>query len=403
MTTQSNRLHAMDAVRGAALLLGVVFHSTLSFMEPRFWVVGDSSTSPVANSIYFVIHIFRMTVFFLIAGFFARMLRERRGTGGFIRNRAKRILAPLLIFWPIVMVSTVMAIFWAAKQTGEATPPPPTINGHTFPLTHLWFLYWLLMFYVGALILRGLVSLVDRRGLVRSGLIDPLVRGIVKADLTPIVFGAPLCLTLILKPDWLSWFGVPAAENGVIPNLGALVAYSTAFGFGWLLNRQIDLVRVWEGRWQRNLVIAVALTGVALWLAGTQASFAVAPHNGKTIGFAIVYVLAIWFWTMGLIGVALRYLSTYRAPVRYVADASYWIYIVHLPLIMFLQAGFERAPLPWFVKYVAILAIAFPLLLLSYRYLVRYTFIGALLNGRKYRTAPTTQAAQEAPALATTD
>src|SRR5262249_1567900 len=158
---------------------------------------------------------------------------------------------------------------------------PPKVTAATFPLTHLWFLYWLLMLYAGALILRGLVSLVDRQGMLRMGLVDPLVRGIVKADLTPIVFGAPLCLTLILKPDWLSWFGVPGAENGIIPNLGGVVAYSTAFGFGWLLNRQIDLVRVWEARWQRNLVIAVALTTIALWMAGTQASFAVAPQDGK--------------------------------------------------------------------------------------------------------------------------
>ena len=36
---------------------------------------------------FYVLHIFRMTVFFVLAGFFARMLLERRGVGGFIANR----------------------------------------------------------------------------------------------------------------------------------------------------------------------------------------------------------------------------------------------------------------------------------------------------------------------------
>ncbi|MER7007237.1 acyltransferase family protein [Dactylosporangium sp. NPDC000555] len=389
-----NRLHAMDALRGGALLLGVAFHATLSFMEPPFWVVGDNSTSPVMNAVYFVLHIFRMTLFFLIAGFFGRMLLHRRGTPGFVRDRAKRILAPLLIFWPVVMVMTVIAIIWADAQAGK-TSPPAAMTLRTFPLTHLWFLYYLLLLYVGALALRGIAAVVDRTGAGRARIVDPLVRGIVRADLTPLVLGAPLCLTLILKSGWALWFGVPAAENGLLPNAGALVAYATAFGFGWLLQRQSDLLRLWERRWRRYLVAAVVLTGAALWLAGTAASFDTARSQGAKVGYAIVYVLAIWAWTMGIVGLAVRYLSVYRAPVRYVADASYWIYISHLPVVMLLQAAFMRVPLPWLVKYVLILAIAFPVLLLSYRYLVRYTFLGSLLNGRRLRrqARPTVEAA----------
>lgn len=394
----SDRLHALDAVRAGALLLGVVFHASLSFMEPRIWVVGDDSTSPVMNGTYFVLHIFRMTVFFLIAGFFARMVLHRRGTGGFVRDRAKRILAPFLIFWPLVMVSTVAVIFWAASQAGEASPPPPPVNAHTFPLTHLWFLYWLLLFYAGALLLRWIASLVDRDGAVRSKVVDRAVKAVVRAELTPIVFGGPLCLALILKPDWLMWFGVPAAENGVIPNTAALIAYAAAFGFGWLLQRQVDVLRVWEQRYVRNLVVAVVLTGVAMWLAGPSPVQTPAAQDGKRVLYAIVYTLAIWAWTMGLIGLALRHLSARNPAIRYVADGSYWIYIAHLPLVMALQAALAQVPIPWFAKYLLILLIAFPLLLLSYTYLVRYTFLGALLNGRKHRREAKPQG--EAVALA---
>jgi peptidoglycan/LPS O-acetylase OafA/YrhL len=80
-----------------------------------------------------------------------------------------------------------------------------------------------------------------------------------------------------------------------------------------------------------------------------------------------------------------------------VADASYWIYLVHLPLVLALQTAFAKADLPAGVKYALILAIALPLLFASYQVLVRRTFIGAILNGRR---APKPGAAPAAVLLA---
>jgi hypothetical protein len=40
------------------------------------------------------------------------------------------------------------------------------------------------------------------------------------------------------------------------------------------------------------------------------------------------------------------------------------------------------------VKFPLILAIAFPILFASYELLVRHSWLGALLNGRKYPRAP---------------
>ena len=69
-----DRLHGLDALRGIALLLGVVLHTLMSFFPVPIWVVVDDQTSPVASTIFFAIHLFRMTTFFLIAGLFAHMM-----------------------------------------------------------------------------------------------------------------------------------------------------------------------------------------------------------------------------------------------------------------------------------------------------------------------------------------
>ena len=98
MSGVGERYHALDAVRGGVLILGVFFHATLSFLPgAQMWIVMDQSRSVELSVLFFVLHIFRMTVFFVLAGFFGRLLLERLGVGAFVMNRAKRIAMPLVI------------------------------------------------------------------------------------------------------------------------------------------------------------------------------------------------------------------------------------------------------------------------------------------------------------------
>ena len=69
-TEPTDRLHGLDALRGSALLLGVVLHASLSYFPVTIWIVPDTDNSPVASATFFAIHLFRMTTFFLIAGLF---------------------------------------------------------------------------------------------------------------------------------------------------------------------------------------------------------------------------------------------------------------------------------------------------------------------------------------------
>src|SRR5687768_870053 len=102
--TASERLHALDFVRASALLLGIVFHAALPFMaDYELWLVLDQERSRPITWLAFSLHMFRMTTFFLLAGYFGRLLLVRRGPGGFVKDRAKRILTPLVIFWLPVM------------------------------------------------------------------------------------------------------------------------------------------------------------------------------------------------------------------------------------------------------------------------------------------------------------
>ena len=52
----------------------------------------------------------------------------------------------------------------------------------------------------------------------------------------------------------------------------------------------------------------------------------------------MLYALAIWTSTFAVIGLALRFMSGFSPVRRYLADASYWLYLIHMPIVLALVA-----------------------------------------------------------------
>jgi peptidoglycan/LPS O-acetylase OafA/YrhL len=391
----SERLHALDAVRGGALLLGIVFHATLSFLPTpaKIWIVEDSHRSLALGVLFFATHVFRMTTFFLIAGFFAHMSFHRRGgVAAFIADRLQRIALPLIVGWPIVYGAIVAVVVWAAMAANQGhlpgAPPPPFPTFPRFPLTHLWFLYVLLEFYAAILILRGGVALMDRSGGIRAG-VDRLVRLVMRGPLGAIVMAAPLGAALAADPKWLMWFGIPTPDKSFVSNPTALIGFGCAFGFGWLLHRQTELLRTLERDWALNLILAAGLIAASLAMVGVTPRLTPITDDTIRLAGAACYAAATWTTTFAVIGLALRFLSGFSPARRHIADASYWLYLIHLPIVMALQVAVSRLDWPWPAKFAAILVVAFPLMFASYELMVRHSFIGWVLNGRRVpRNAP---------------
>ncbi|MGM9481445.1 ATP-binding cassette domain-containing protein [Roseateles sp. NT4] len=389
MNPQPNgeRLHALDAVRSFALLLGVAFHATLSFipgMPPGLWAMVDNSPSPFLADASFVAHSLRMTLFFFIAGFFARQLHQRLGMRGFWANRGKRIAVPLVVGWLLIFPAIAGVWYLGLQKVFHDAPPAmpemPKTPG-AFPLTHLWFLYQLLWLYAGALLMRSLVVRLDPHQKLR-GRIDKLTTGALRWPAGALMLGLPLAACLLSLPMWLPVMGIPTPDQSLIPQLPATVGYGVAFAFGWLVQRAPDALAALRSRWPMHLALAIASSAVCLYVLKTQPVFGM-PENPKLI-FTLSFVASSWAWSFAITGVALRFLSGHHPAVRYMADASYWIYLVHLPLVAGLQVWVGDWPLHWSLKYPFIVALSLALLLLSYHWLVRPTPIGKLLNGKAY-------------------
>jgi len=403
-TQSPERLHALDAVRGLALLLGIVFHSTMSFLDgaQQMWLIGDQSQSIALSVLFYVLHMFRMATFFFIAGFFAHLLFHRRGQRAFVRDRLRRIGLPLLVGWPFLFAAIVGCAIWGAWVMNGGTLPQvlpgnPEAPPLAFPLTHLWFLYTLLWLYGLTLLARIALVRLDASGHVRARL-DHIVSGIVRNPFGILLLAAPTCAALLALPFWMPWLGIPTPDQSLLPNIAAVTAFGGAFAFGWLIHRQTHLLNVFEARWPLHLTIAIVATVGCLVHVGPSASIEVARSSSATFAYAAGYALAVWCWSFALIGLALRFLAGYSAARRYIADASYWLYLIHLPIVLVLQILVSQLLWPAWVKFPLILAVAFPIMFASYHYLVRSTFIGAVLNGRRY---PRTPARSDAARVAT--
>jgi hypothetical protein len=74
--------------------------------------------------------------------------------------------------------------------------------------------------------------------------------------------------------------------------------------------------------------------------------------------------------------------------VRYIADSSYWLYIIHLPIQFQIQLWLAPIEMHWLLKYSVYMAITFAVMIPTYHYLVRSTWLGVLLNGRRYEFVP---------------
>lgn len=105
---------------------------------------------------------------------------------------------------------------------------------------------------------------------------------------------------------------------------------------------------------------------------------------GIKVGYFFGYAFASWMLTFAMLGIFRSFFSHPSRSIRYLADSSYFLYLVHLPL----QFEFSIYMANWdanaIVKFAAYNLLTFAVLLPIYHLYVRSTFIGFILNGRTY-------------------
>jgi peptidoglycan/LPS O-acetylase OafA/YrhL len=331
------------------MLLGVVIHALVPHVtRPNGdWPLPDHARHWSADILVIAIHDFRMPLFYVLAGFFGALLYGRKGLRGMLTNRAQRILAPLVLFWP----PSVVLAAWILKQT------PGSIGlGGEIRVMHFWFLYYLVLFYA---VMAMAAPIVPRLpfGFWRSRWAAPALAMGPAALMAAMPYGLLATPRVFWPVHWPVW-----------------LAYFFYFVAGWTLYAHAHrLEELWAPRAWRN----------TMWGAAAIAASFVTLAREWQFASAILSALAGWWMIFGFGGLALRYYRQPHPVARYLADASYWVYIVHIPLVLGIQALLWNRAVHPLAKVTLTLAGTMVASLITYQFLVRHTPLGVLLNGRR--------------------
>jgi len=299
-------------------------------------------------------------VFFLISGLFSARILKTEGARAYMISRFKRIVS--------VMVVAALIIAPVLYQVGctWCSTTQPTDYWHTGWI-YLWFLYYLAI--ISHLALLGSWS-IDRLPAAFKTRVGALVD---QASFRPhVVLLVGLLLASI--PGVVDETGQTRVEMGFVPNLSLLAFFSVWFCLGWIIyrNQARVLGDISRFAWF-NFAACLALSALSF----AAFSFWHSAWQPK------VHELAVTFAAFAVIGLFLRYLHAEKPAIRYLSNASYWMYLFHAPILFALIAALGHTGLNIYLIALIAIVVTVATTLASYHWLVRPTIIGRYLSGRR--------------------
>ncbi len=415
------------------MLLGVVYHTLIFRMFTGGGFPGPMDRPDGSKLLGDWLHSFRMPLFFLIAGFFGRMMLMKYGTGEFLRRRWWRIGLPLLIgmftFGPLYVLTRDLVssppsfghggppgpdgrLAWRDEawpwrpsrrdaRTATGTPGGPRFGppGGVMPfgppgggladrifgpytryvqLNHLWFLWYLLVFVtVAPFLAKGLSLVVPNPP---SGEGDRLGLRLVRLGLAPVLLAVASTPALLLTRSPFGWFlGLAGGIFRAFPDFlfhfdVDMLFYFAYFLAGWWLHRERAALPGVARAWVPNLVVGFGAFGVATAIEAKYGGFFATTDPGlyRPIAYA-AFCLGSACTSFAFMGVFLRYLDSPSRTWRYLADTALWVYLVHQPLVLIGLATCRPLNLPWWALTAVVSASSVAAALLLYEGLVRHT------------------------------
>jgi glucan biosynthesis protein C len=360
----NERLHHLDALRALTMLLILPAHA-LSLIA-----LNNEGWTGVERSAYWLIHVFRLPLFFLVAGFFAALLLEARGGRALLSNRLVRIGVPMLVV--ILLIGPPLDLLVQSQMGLDIRPQG---IGAFFDLqpSYVWFLWYLTMLYAVALLARRALGALPatRQLLLRSG------SGLLAHWAAPLLLAIPCAVSLYRQPTWAA----EAPSFSFQPHPDLLAYYGIFFASGWVLFRTEGPREKIERRPNPYLALAALALPPALALYLLQSE----PEIGTSRVFHVLALLllsiATWSLVFGLPGLARRFLREPSSRLRYWADASYWIYLSHFPVMVILGLIVFELPIPDGLRLALLIFVTLGLIFPAYGAFVRHTAIGRVLHG----------------------
>ena len=332
----AERIPAFDYLRVFVIFLVVVHHAVFAYCSGGAAAHGGNYTNgsaPVVDTVEW--HGFNLVVqwndgffmplMFLLAGLFVRPSLERKGSGRYLADRALRLGVPLLIGIATVVPLSYYASYLQAGGSGSfAAFWAHMVTKGPWPSGPLWFLGALLVFDLATVLVlsyfdvQRVTAAVDRMSPARLVLV-----------FLGLAVLAYLPARLVLGPSlWLTAgpFGIQASRIGL---------YAFFFAAGAIVGPN-RAAAVFDRHWLRWPMLAALATAVLVEADGLSLPEGV---NGAALA-AFAPVVGI-----GLLSLAVRFGRRHSAIGDSLSANAYAIYVVHWPIVLWLQLALLLTPL----------------------------------------------------------
>lgn len=303
----------LDALRAFLMLVGIPYHAAM-------FVRADLPALDAAASFT---NVWRMSTFFVVAGFFAVLVADRRGTGPWLRGRLRRLGIPLLFC--VVVINPLQT--WALLG-GDLDRTVARMTASAWPwLHHAWFLLYLLVYCLALAAVRRLVARGPREGRTPAA----RLAGWLYADPWRLAFAA-LAVVPVAYGLTYAWVvaDLQGATRGAFTPL--VLVHAVSFGAGALLavgGGHVERV----AQAARGPVVVAALAG-AVWilLEPTPLAPDLTPDTARALHLAVLGGAGLAWAALLLRWFAARF-SREHPVVRWLVSASLPVYLLHLPVV----------------------------------------------------------------------
>jgi glucan biosynthesis protein C len=365
--SRPKRRYDLDWLRVLAVLLLVPFHSALIFsldLGDIVYVKDVVESPPLVEMSHFM-WLWHMPLLFVIAGAGVWFALKFRTAGRYLVERFTRLVIPLFfaITVPIPLMIYVQFMdgnkfdsFWQFYvqffriDFGD-------LSGYsgTFTPAHLWFVLFLFVFAVVTLP----VFVLLRR---ESG--ERLIGGLA---------------TFFKLPGAIFLLALPLAGAVELFDIGgkAPFLYLVLFVYGFLLMA--------DERFQ-IILDKHALSGAILGVVFTAAFQIVLAVDGSRLLVHLAYYFSRWCWVVALLGFGHRYLNRNSRLLRYLSEASYPFYILHLPVNTIIGYFVIQWPVSIAIKFLVINVVTILATYAVYEVLIKRIGVMRFLFGMKPRS-----------------
>ena len=167
------------------------------------------------------------------------------------------------------------------------------------------------------------------------------------------------------------------------PHLPSLVYCGSFFVLGCLFHGYRGFLQALTHRIGLWAVLVALMFPLSLWasrLDHAAQGARVALHLGAVLANGLCTLALIYL----MLGCALRYFDRESPWIQYLPQSSYWVYLVHLPLVFLASWWLLQFDLPAVLKFLLVCAFTALVALLSFHYAVQKSWISSFLHGRRF-------------------